>query len=68
MKVSNKIFNECIKEYLKDKLRILVTHRLAYLKTAEKIIYLEKGKDCNMSSYDKLRMRGLDIGIGKLTS
>lgn len=56
MKISNKIFNECIKGYLKNKLRILVTHRLAYLKTAEKVLYMEKGKECKVASYDKLRM------------
>jgi ATP-binding cassette subfamily C (CFTR/MRP) protein 4 len=26
--VANKIFNDCIKDFLKDKIRILITHQL----------------------------------------
>lgn len=39
-KVGDKIFNSCIKDYLKDKLRILVSHHIYYMKKSEKILYL----------------------------
>jgi ATP-binding cassette subfamily C (CFTR/MRP) protein 4 len=41
-RVGNRLFQNCINGYLKNKTRILVTHQIQFLKDADKIIYLEK--------------------------
>lgn len=43
-KVSAHIFQHCIKNFLKDKLCLLVVHKQQYLKEADKIIYLKEGQ------------------------
>jgi ATP-binding cassette subfamily C (CFTR/MRP) protein 4 len=42
--VANSLFNGCIKEFLKNKLRVLVTHQLQFLKDCDKILILEEGR------------------------
>ena len=39
--VGRHIFEECIMKYLRDKVRILVTHQVQYLKEASKILILK---------------------------
>lgn len=39
--VGHHLFEKCIREYLKDKTRILVTHQVQYLRNADLIICLE---------------------------
>ncbi|XP_069678149.1 ATP-binding cassette sub-family C member 4-like isoform X2 [Periplaneta americana] len=49
--VGKHLFHECINRYLKHKIRILVTHQLQYLQTADHIIVLQNGKIKTQGSY-----------------
>lgn len=40
--VGRHLFDECISKYLSDKTRVLITHQLQYLKTADHIIVLDE--------------------------
>lgn len=42
--VQEQIFNDCIKDFLKDKLVLLVTHNPKHIEQAEKLIILDDGK------------------------
>ena len=42
--VANAIFKECISEYLSDKLVVLVTHQLQFIKNCERILVLSEKK------------------------
>ena len=50
--VAERIFKDCIIEFLKDKTRILVTHQLQYLKMVDQIILLRNGFLLQMESTD----------------
>ncbi|CAM1297575.1 ABCC4 (predicted) [Pycnogonum litorale] len=41
--IGNQIYNQCIKNYLKDKLRVLVTHQIQYIRNDQKVILMNKG-------------------------
>lgn len=59
--VGKHLFDQCMKEYLKDKIVILVTHQLQYLQSADQIVILEHGKIKAVGTYDSLRESGLDF-------
>lgn len=42
--VGKHIFEKCIKDYLKDKICVLVTHQLQYLKNVQHVILMNSGK------------------------
>jgi ATP-binding cassette, subfamily C (CFTR/MRP), member 4 len=42
--VASDIFQKCIKDTLKDKLVVLATHQLQFLKTCENILLIKDGK------------------------
>lgn len=42
--VQEQIFNDCIREFLKDKLVVLVTHNPKHIDSADKLIIMEDGK------------------------
>lgn len=42
--VGKHIFDNCIKDFLKDKLCILVTHQEQYLKASNHIVFMNMGK------------------------
>jgi ABC-type sugar transport system ATPase subunit len=42
--VAKKIYDNCINSYLSNKIRILVTHQVHFLSSANQIIYLEDGE------------------------
>ena len=46
--------HRCIRGHLKDKVVILVTHQLHFLKTVDEIIVLRNGKIAEKGKYDKL--------------
>jgi ATP-binding cassette subfamily C (CFTR/MRP) protein 4 len=48
-----------IKDFLKDKICILITHQLQYLKSVDNIVVMEKGKIAMMGSYDELHEKDL---------
>ncbi|XP_018564796.1 multidrug resistance-associated protein 4-like [Anoplophora glabripennis] len=52
--VAKKLFEECIKNYLKDKTRILVTHQLQFLRQADIILVLEDGRICKTLKNDEI--------------
>lgn len=52
--VSRFIFNNCIKEYLKNKICVIVTHQRHHLKDVDKIIYLRDGKVLIEGTYDMI--------------
>lgn len=54
-KVAEKIFQECICGILGEKLRILVTHQLQYLKRADEILLLNDGKIAFKGTYKELQ-------------
>ncbi|CAL8111765.1 unnamed protein product [Orchesella dallaii] len=61
-RVSKSLFNECIKEYLDGKLRILVTHQLQYLPFADHIIVLNReGGIWSQGTYAELKNSEIDF-------
>ncbi len=42
--VGKHIFEQCVQEFLQDKICILVTHQLQYLKNVERVILMRNGK------------------------
>lgn len=60
-KVGKHLYEQCIKEFLKDKICILSTHQLQYLTNADKIIILKEGKIEIEGNYEDLRTSGLDF-------
>ena len=42
--VARRIFQQCIRGYLKDKAVVLVSHQLAYLAQCDTLLYLEEGR------------------------
>ncbi|CAG9800858.1 unnamed protein product [Chironomus riparius] len=59
--VGRHLFDNCIKNFLKDKLVILVTHQLQYLERVDQIILLEDGKTQAIGTYENLKNSGLDF-------
>ncbi|KAJ8918454.1 hypothetical protein NQ315_008151 [Exocentrus adspersus] len=53
--VGKQLFDDCICGYLKEKCVVLVTHQLQYLKGADRIYLLDKGRIEASGSYDQLR-------------
>ena len=47
-------FYRCIRGHLKDKVVILVTHQLHFLKKVDKIIVLHQGEIAEMGSFNEL--------------
>jgi len=59
--VADDIFNKCIRGVLKDKLVVLVTHQLQFLKQCEKILVLKNGSQNAIGCYDDITKTGFDI-------
>ncbi|OTF74727.1 ABC transporter-like protein [Euroglyphus maynei] len=59
--VAKHIFEKCIKKYLKDKVVLLVTHQLQFIKQADQIIVLKNGACLAQGSYQTLLNKGIDI-------
>ncbi|CAF3989329.1 unnamed protein product [Rotaria sp. Silwood2] len=53
-KVSKHLFDKSIKGYLCDKICILITHQIQFLRGATKIIVLENGKMVQTGAFDEL--------------
>lgn len=61
-KVGRHLFDRCINGVLKDKVRILATHQLDYLRAANTIVLINGGKMVDAGSYDELvRRRGAEF-------
>lgn len=53
--VGKHIFEECVEKYLKDKICILVTHQLQYLKNVKQLVFICDGKIGAQGSYDDMQ-------------
>ena len=59
--VGKHLFEECIKKYLGDKVVILVTHQIQYLKEATNILMLKAGEVEVSGTYQTLLSSGTDF-------
>ncbi|KAG7227636.1 hypothetical protein INR49_005451 [Caranx melampygus] len=59
--VGRHLFEECICGLLRKKPRILVTHQLQYLKSADQIVVLKEGHSVAQGTYSELQGSGLDF-------
>ncbi|KAF5294185.1 hypothetical protein FQR65_LT10896 [Abscondita terminalis] len=60
-KVGKLLFQECIKKFLGDKICILITHQIQYLKDVDEILILNDGEIIGSGNYDELRNSGLNF-------
>lgn len=56
--VSQHVFEECVKTFLKDKICVLVTHHIQHLQQSDKIIILNDGIVKNTGSFQELESQG----------
>lgn len=59
--VAKHIFEQCILEYLGERIRILVTHQLQFVEKATKILVLEGGKAIAYGTFAELQAKGVDF-------
>lgn len=55
--VGKHIFEKCVKEYLKDKSRILVTHQLQYLQNLQHVVIMNNGRIEAQGPYVELKKK-----------
>ncbi|XP_005586156.3 ATP-binding cassette sub-family C member 4 isoform X4 [Macaca fascicularis] len=60
--VSRHLFELCICQTLHEKITILVTHQLQYLKAASQILILKDGKMVQKGTYTEFLKSGIDFG------
>ncbi|XP_026808487.1 probable multidrug resistance-associated protein lethal(2)03659 isoform X2 [Rhopalosiphum maidis] len=60
-RVGKHLFEKCIKEYLKEKTCILITHQIQYLTSVDQIVLMENAKVTVEGSYQELQRSGLDF-------
>lgn len=53
--VGKHIFEECIEKFLTDKICILVTHQLQYLKNVKHLVFVSDGKIAAQGSYQEMQ-------------
>lgn len=59
--VSRHLFDQCIKDFLKDKVVVLVTHQLQYLQSVDQIVVLDHGKLNCAGTFEGLKEAGYDV-------
>ncbi|XP_075538961.1 ATP-binding cassette subfamily C member 4-like isoform X1 [Dermacentor variabilis] len=59
--VAKHLFEVCIRGYLKNKIVILCTHQLQFLKSANHILVLKEGKMLGFGNYRQLQSAGIDF-------
>nr|BAN21406.1 ATP-dependent bile acid permease [Riptortus pedestris] len=59
--VQKHLFEECIKGALREKIVILITHQVQYLKDVKKIVAMENGSIQFIGNYDDLLESGIDF-------
>uniref|UniRef100_A0A8D1MQ45 ABC transporter domain-containing protein n=1 Tax=Sus scrofa TaxID=9823 RepID=A0A8D1MQ45_PIG len=59
--VSKHLFEQCIRQALHEKITILVTHQLQYLKDASQILILKDGKIMKKGTFAELPKPGVDF-------
>lgn len=53
--VSKSVFDRCIKEFLRDKIVVLITHQYQYLREFDKVIVMENGCIAAQGTVDEIR-------------
>ena len=59
--VANSIFTDCIQKALRDKLVILVTHQLQFLRDCDKILVVRDGKQTMLGNFDEITKQGFNV-------
>ncbi|XP_070582140.1 ATP-binding cassette sub-family C member 4-like [Ptychodera flava] len=59
--VGRHIFERCIKEYLSNKIVILVTHQLQFVGSCDRIFVLKEGKEEALGTFDEIMKSGVDV-------
>ncbi|XP_074597278.1 ATP-binding cassette sub-family C member 4-like [Brevipalpus obovatus] len=59
--VAKRIFEKCIKQYLRSKIVILVTHQIHFLKNSDKILALDRGKGKLFANFKEFQTSGPDM-------
>nr|XP_023015460.1 probable multidrug resistance-associated protein lethal(2)03659 [Leptinotarsa decemlineata] len=59
--VGKHLYERCIREFLANKICVLVTHQLQYLKEVDNIIIMEDGEVQMEGTYQELQKSGLDF-------
>ncbi|XP_059748279.1 LOW QUALITY PROTEIN: ATP-binding cassette sub-family C member 4 [Bos taurus] len=59
--ISRHLFEQCIRQALKEKITILVTHQLQYLEDASQILILKDGKTVKRGTYSEFLKSRVDI-------
>ncbi|CAH0557993.1 unnamed protein product [Brassicogethes aeneus] len=59
--VGRHLFDECISRHLTGKTRVLITHQLQYLKTADHILVLDEGRIAAQGTFEELSDSNLDF-------
>uniref|UniRef100_A0A4X1TKS2 Multidrug resistance-associated protein 4 n=1 Tax=Sus scrofa TaxID=9823 RepID=A0A4X1TKS2_PIG len=59
--VSRHLFEQCIRQALREKITILVTHQLQYLKDASQILILKDGKIMKKGTFAEFPKPGVDF-------
>ncbi|XP_043642473.1 probable multidrug resistance-associated protein lethal(2)03659 [Drosophila teissieri] len=60
--VARRLFEDCLRGYLRDKTVILVTNQLQFLQQADQIVIMEKGQVRAVGTYESLHKSGVDFG------
>ncbi|XP_039479923.1 probable multidrug resistance-associated protein lethal(2)03659 [Drosophila santomea] len=60
--VARRLFEDCLRGYLRDKTVILVTNQLQFLQQADQIVIMEKGRVRAVGTYESLHKSGVDFG------
>ncbi|XP_065758083.1 ATP-binding cassette sub-family C member 4-like [Muntiacus reevesi] len=59
--VSRHLFEQCIRQALREKITIFVTHQLQYLEDASQILILKDGKMVERGTYSEFLKSGVDV-------
>lgn len=59
--VGKHLYEYCIREFLGDKICVLVTHQLQYIKHSDKIIIMKEGEIQLEGKYEELQTSGIDF-------
>ncbi|XP_063908432.1 probable multidrug resistance-associated protein lethal(2)03659 isoform X2 [Zophobas morio] len=60
--VGKHLYEKCIREFLKGKICVLVTHQLQYLSDVDRIVVMKNGEIESEGTFNELQTKGLDFG------
>lgn len=61
--VGKQIFEECFLDFLSDKIVVLATHQLQYMKKVDRIVLMDQGKILGMGNYNQLKATALNFAM-----